>query len=88
MSFNLGRHGPIAEDEILEFEGEEIIGDPVRLVNPQSYRYLEAFNWLKSGYGWPNGGGPYDQPAKLLDAIGIIEAQVREIEKDTKARKL
>ena len=55
---------------------------PGSIVTRQSYEYIAAYNWREKGF-LPNPGGWMEQPAKFVEAMGIIE---REITRESKER--
>jgi hypothetical protein len=65
--------------EVWELNGERYTGCPFMIVTRQSAGYLKAFVFYKNGY-LPNPGTWLDQPAKLLDALEIIEKELRDME--------
>lgn len=65
--------------EVWELNGERYTGCPFRIVTRQSAGYLKAFVFYKNGY-LPNPGTWLDQPAKFLDALEIIEKELRDME--------
>lgn len=65
--------------EVWELNGKRYTGCPFRIVTRQSAGYLKAFMFYKNGY-LPNPGTWLDQPAKLLDALEIIEKELRDME--------
>lgn len=65
-----------------EWEGEYLYRCPQTLVTNQSYEYINAYVLLESGYGWPDAAGWQYNPAKLIEAIRIIQAEFVRIEEE------
>lgn len=53
-------------------DGIEVTKCPLKEVQPGIWNYVEAYNQYKNGF-LPNPGGWLDQPAKMLEAINLIE---------------
>jgi hypothetical protein len=46
---------------------------PKRVIRPQAYKFIRAFNFLnRPGGGWPNPGTWMAQPVKLIEAMEYI----------------
>ncbi len=71
--------------EIWSFDGVDYKGCPVRQVTRASSLYLTAYQIYQDGH-YPNAGGWLNQPAKMLDAFEVIRNELREMEKDKKAK--
>lgn len=59
---------------------------PLKLITSQSIDYLKAYGFYNKGY-LPNAGTWMDQPAKFIEAMGIIEREVTAIQ-ESEARKI
>lgn len=61
---------------------------PLKLITRQSLELIRAYNLYTQGY-LPNAGGWMDQPAKLFEALDIIEVEIEKTkeqkEKETNA---
>lgn len=68
-------------EDVWELDGEVSRRCPVTLVTPESVEYIRAYNFFQKGY-LPNPGGWMDQPAKLIEAIELIETQVQRIDEE------
>lgn len=62
-------------------DGENLYRCPLKLITRQSLEYVRFYNFYRDGY-LPDDGGIMDQPGKFLDAVGIIENSIREMEKE------
>ena len=51
------------------------------IVTKQSFAYLRAYMFYQDGF-LPNAGGWCDQPAKFIEAIEIIEAEMIKLKND------
>lgn len=58
---------------------------PLKLITLESIEYLKAYQLFDKGY-LPNAGGWVEQPAKFLDAMVIISAEIQKV-KDEEAEK-
>ena len=64
---------------------EDVLGETIRskkclrwVVNEESVEYWKLYAHYDNGY-LLYAGGVYDQPAKYLEAMGIIEARITKI---------
>ncbi len=62
-----------------ELYGATYKGCPFKIITKQSGTYLKAYKYYREGY-LPNEGGWLSQPAKFLDALEIIERELKNIE--------
>lgn len=62
-----------------KFDDFETSRCPVKLITKVSVKLLEAFLYFKQGY-LPNAGGWMDQPAKLFEALEVIETEILKIQ--------
>ena len=60
---------------VWEVNGESFGRCPRKMVNPEVNEYIRAYNRYDKGI-LMNPGSYYDQPAKLNDAIELIEYQL------------
>lgn len=58
---------------------------PVKMTTKQSREYLDAYYLFKLGY-LPNGQGWIGESKKFLDAMKIIDAEIKEAEKNGKRK--
>ena len=70
----------------LSASGETLKGCLIEKIKKQSFDYLEAFYFFDAKGLFPNAGGWQDQPAKLLQAIHIIESERRRIAEEEEGR--
>jgi len=59
--------------------GESVTGCLIEKITKKSGQYLEAFYFFDAKGLFPNAGGWQSQPAKLLQAIQIIESERRKV---------
>lgn len=71
--------------EIWEINGEQFTGCPFKIVTRQSAGFLRAFVFYRNGY-LPNPGTWLEQPAKFLDAVELIEKELKDMEAETMKR--
>lgn len=74
-----------APHPIFFIKGELLKRCPVRLINRQSFRYLEAYKFYQKG-DYPNPGEWPKQPAKFLKAMEIIESELAEIDEQERKK--
>lgn len=63
------------DPSVWEVNGETFGRCPRKMVKLESYEYIRAYNRYCKGF-LPNPGGYLKQPAKLMEAIDIIENQL------------
>jgi len=86
-----GKRGAFCEyeipgQEIWEIDGTEYKGCPYEVVTRKSAGFLRAFKFYRVGF-LPNNGSWLNQPAKLLDAFGVIEKTLDEIKAEKEKRR-
>lgn len=78
---NYGCTGIPAIPTMWEFEGEYLTRCPVRLLKRESLWFIKYYHFYKQGY-LANEGSIGHQPAKLLEAFTVIDAEIDKIRSD------
>lgn len=75
------------KEPFLLIDGEGIRRCPRKLITKQSAEYIKFYGYYEKGY-LPNAGGILEQPAKLMDAITVIENMLAEMREEKEKGKV
>lgn len=64
-----------------EIAGYKLQRCPGAIITRQSHEYIRAYNWREKHF-LPNPGSWLEQPAKFIEAMGVIEREINRMEKE------
>ena len=69
-----------------DFDGYKVQRCPLKVLDPDIYKVIQAYNYFKRGM-LPNVGGWRDQSSKFVEFMEIMEREIDKIRKSKNGRK-